>query len=109
MLTRISFGMAQNFWTLTFVLDLMKTRLDFFLSEMELNPGQSFVFPLTLINLTVKPQPSMRVTPEMLFSCNFVKGLFPLVTDLLIANILPCLSVSLLVLCSCGCPKPHKS
>lgn len=47
--------MAQNFWTLAFLLGLMKMMLDFFHSRAELNPGQSFVFAPATINLTTKP------------------------------------------------------
>lgn len=93
MLTILSIGMAQNFWTLAFVPDLMKTRLDF--------PQRDGAEPRTVFCVYFDPDKSYHQTstsyacvPRNAFFLHLhERALFPLATDLFIVNILPCMSV----------------
>ena len=75
--------MAQNFWTLALLLDLMKTGLDFFHSRMDRDEtpgrwGQCFIS--IAINLTTTPHLPVRGSLEMLFLWLCGRTSFPLAT-----------------------------
>ena len=82
-----------HLWTVVPLLGLVKERMDFFRSEMELSQlvvdetlgtlGVSFVFALALMNLITTCHPPLCGSPEMLFLQLLERTPFPLGIGLL--------------------------